>query len=62
MPRNTRTTSSRKSPSTDRSSQKEGTKMHASRSNESDRETRMGSSMNANGGSRKSGSRTSRTH
>ena len=43
MPRNTRTTPGRKdNASRDRSRPNEGTKMHGSRSNEADREVRMG--------------------
>jgi len=61
MPRNTRTTGSRKdSALEDRSRPNEGTKMHGSRSNESDRELRMGKNKNENGPP-KSSSRTRRT-
>ena len=58
MPRNTRSTSDKRNQPMDRSRPREGTKMHGSRSNESDRETRMGAAKDANGGSRKSSPRT----
>ena len=59
MPRNTRSTGNRKdSPMEARSRPHEGTKMHGSRSNESDRELRMGKNKDDNGRSRKSTNRT----
>jgi len=62
MPRNTRTTGSRKdSALEDRSRPNEGTKMHGSRSNESDREVRLGRNKTENGPPPKSSSRTRRT-
>ena len=59
MPRNPRSHGSRKdSAMEDRSRPQEGTKMHGSRSNESDRELRMGKNKDDNGRSRKSTNRT----
>ena len=62
MPRNTRTTTSRKDKaSRDRSQPNEGTRMHGSRSNEADREVRMGKNKDGLADARKPASRTRQT-
>ena len=62
MPRNMRSTSNRKDNlNDDRSRPNEGVKMHGSRSNESDRELRLGTNRDDQGQSRRSTSRTRHT-
>ena len=59
MPRNTRTTPNRKdTESRNRSHPNEGTRMHGSRSNEADRELRLGKNKDGDTDFRRSTSRT----